>query len=108
MVLHRPTRRALPSTTATHLATWISRNPGLRAGYPERAAFLAPYVRDGLRFGIRHGLLALEQGGVSAELKAGRARGELSELLRSASFAGRWLAKIERPSTAFAMLGVKP
>ena len=38
IVLHRPTRDALPRDTRTHLSTWVSREPVLRAGFPARAA----------------------------------------------------------------------
>ncbi|WP_260848438.1 three component ABC system middle component [Streptomyces sp. SLBN-118] len=37
LVLHRKTRMALPSNTRTHLTSWTSRNPVLRAGFPPRA-----------------------------------------------------------------------
>lgn len=62
LVLHRPTRRALPGNTRTHLSTWVRREPLLRAGFPHRTASLAPTVSEGLRFGLRHGVLALEDG----------------------------------------------
>jgi hypothetical protein len=37
LVLHRGTRQALPGATSSHLATWASRNPQVRAGFPPRA-----------------------------------------------------------------------
>ena len=42
LVLHRPTRDALPRDTRTHLSTWIARQPVIRAGFPDRAAAMAP------------------------------------------------------------------
>jgi len=68
-----------------------------------------PAVREGLRFGLRHNLLALENGRVRAVQSRGpRSQGELKELLRSSTLVGRWIAKSENPSTVFALLGMRP
>jgi hypothetical protein len=107
LVLHRPTRQALPKTTATHLSTWVSTHALLRAGFPARAKTLAPTVREGLRFGLRHGVLAPEGGALRGSI--GPAAGsELAVLLKSAQLVGRWLGKTDQPATAFAILGVEP
>jgi hypothetical protein len=109
LVLHGPTRRALPTAVSTHLSSWVSRNPVLVAGLPQRAASLAPAVREGLRFGLRHGLLDLQEGRVRGTLRGvSRLEGELGELVRKAQLVGRWTARTERPSTVFALLGVRP
>jgi hypothetical protein len=112
MVLHRPTRDALPASAATHLSTWVARDPILRAGFPHRAKALVPAASEGLRFGLRHGVLTLGQGGAltgtvrSTNVQDGDE--ELQALLRAAEKAGRWLGKVEHISTAFALLGVRP
>jgi hypothetical protein len=109
LVLHRPTRSALPSSTRTHLPKWVSDHPVLVAGLPARSKSLIPAVREGLRFGLRHDLLALEDGKVRAvQPREPKTEGELKELLRSAALVGRWTAKSENPSTVFALLGVRP
>jgi hypothetical protein len=107
LVLHRPTRQALPRTTATHLSAWTSRNVVLRAGFPARARALAPVVLEGLRFGIRHGLLSIDAGAVHGNHGA-PPNGELTDMLSSAGRVGRWLAKTDQPATVFALLGVEP
>src|SRR5688500_6527634 len=109
LVLHRGTREALPSSTRTHLTSWTSRNPVLRAAFPLRAQGLVQPVREGLRFGLTHGALTLEGDGLRGRVR--RPRGfqvpdELSDLVRKASFAGRWLAKSDNTATVFAVLGV--
>lgn len=109
LVLHRPTRSALPSSTRTHLPKWVSDHPALVAGLPSRSKSLIPAVREGLRFGLRFDLLALENGRVRAvQPREPRTKGELKELLRSAALVGRWIAKSENPSTVFALLGMRP
>ncbi|GLV79396.1 MULTISPECIES: three component ABC system middle component [Streptomyces] len=109
LVLHGPTRRALPAAVSTHLSSWVARNPVLVAGLPQRVASLAPATREGLRLGLRHGLLELREGRVRGNLRgASRLEGELGELVRKAQLVGRWTARTERPSTVFALLGVRP
>jgi len=108
LVLHRPSREALPRDTRTHLSTWISRQPVLRAGFPQRASAMAPFVREGLRFGLRHGALAISGGRIQGASLGSPPPGDLRILVRSAGLVGRWLAKTDQPSTAFALFGVRP
>jgi hypothetical protein len=109
LVLHRPTREALPASTRTHLPKWVSDHPVLVAGLPARSKSLMPSVREGLRFGLRHDLLVLQDGMVrAAQPREPKTTGELKELLRSAALVGRWTAKSENPSTVFTLLGVRP
>jgi hypothetical protein len=109
MVLHRGTRQALPARISSHLAAWVSGNPVLRAGLPLRARALVEPVREGLRFGLRYGLLETVPGGglrqAVPRLRAPDA-GDLRDILAKATFAGRWLSLSEEPATVFALLGV--
>ncbi len=108
IVLHRPTRNALPRDTRTHLSTWVSREPVLRAGFPERAIAMGPLVREGMRFGLRHGVLTTSGGRIHGVALDPAPPGELRTLLRTAGLVGRWFAKTDQPSTVFALLGVRP
>jgi len=111
LVLHRGTRQALPASTSTHLTTWTSRYPLLRAGFPRRAQSLVEPVKEGVRFGLAHGVLTVDGDGLRGGTR--RPRGfqvpdELADILRRAGFVGRWLAKIDNTATIFAVLGVAP
>lgn len=108
IVLHRPTREALPSSTRTHFATWISRQPLLVAGYPRRAQVMVEPTREALRMAIRTQRLMLTGGGVVPTSLPTAPAGEVRQLLKVSSFVGRWLARLDQPSTAFALLGVTP
>jgi hypothetical protein len=107
LVLHRSTRETLPRNTTTHLSAWISRNPLLHAGFAQRAQELVPTVREGLRFGLRHGLLTLEAGHLGGALKTTRDR-QLRTLLARARRVGHWLSRTDQPATVFALFGVEP
>lgn len=107
LVFHRGTRAALPRATNTHLSTWISREPVIRAGVPMRAASLVGPVREGLRFGLRYEILRLDGDQLDgASFGASANEPELTELLSKGAFVGRWMAKLDRPSTAFALFGL--
>lgn len=113
LVLHRGTREALPRTTRTHLGNWVSQNPVIHAGIPARAQSLAEPVREGLRFGLAYGMLQVdEQGRLTGDLaapeKKAAAAGEVDQIIARAGLVGKWFAKIDRPATAFAVLGVAP
>ncbi|MFF5344093.1 three component ABC system middle component [Streptomyces althioticus] len=109
LVLHRPTRQALPTSTRTHLTKWVADHPALVAGLAARSTSLAPSVREGLRFGLRHQMLTIEQGSLKGRIPStSRIEGELADLIRAASLIGRWTAKSDNPSTVFALLGVRP
>ncbi len=112
LVLHRDTRDALPNSTRSHLATWVSNHPTLRAGLPARARSLAPSVQEGLRFGMEAGVLAVvDDGRLRSSLRIARQPpdvGDLRALVRSSGLVGKWFAKLDQPATAFALLGVAP
>jgi len=112
LVLHRGTREALPRTTRSHLSTWVSNNPLLRAGFPQRAQSLTGPVREGLRFGLAHDVLAITDDGGLRGAIAQAARpypdGDIAAVVRAAGFVGKWLTKLDQPATAFVLLGVTP
>ena len=107
LVLHRGTREALPGRITSHMSTWISRQPSIRAGFPMRAAALVEPVREGIRFGVREGILAVDQDALESRGPSRRTdEPALSELLNRSAFVGRWLTKPDRPSTVFTLFGV--
>ena len=108
LVLHRPTRDALPRDTRTHLSTWLAREPVIRAGFPERAAAMAPLSREALRFGLRNGVLDASEGAVRGVINRSVPPGDLRVLVNRAGMVGRWLARTDQPSTVFALFGVRP
>jgi hypothetical protein len=108
LVLHRPTRESLPSDTRTHFATWVSRQPLLVAGFPRRALVMVEPTREALRMTIRAQRVVLSGGTLMVTSLRRPPVGELRQLLRTASLVGRWLARLDQPSTAFALLGVTP
>lgn len=110
-ILHTPTREALPRVNA-RLAKWADEHQLLRAELRWRAPQLTEITRRGLRFGIRHELIAFTPAGIEAAVALTRLRapdeGEAAECWKAAEFLGRWLPRAGPPATVLALLGVRP
>ncbi|MEV0047675.1 three component ABC system middle component [Nocardia rhamnosiphila] len=109
LVLHRDTRRALPVRIDSHLAKWVTDHEVLAAGFGARAKALVDPVREGMRFGLRHGAIYLDGADISGRLRSRRPAhiGDIREIANKAGFVGRWFTQLESPATAFALLGVE-
>jgi hypothetical protein len=111
VVLHGPTRRALPRRVTTKPGAWLDEHPLLRAGFAMRARSTAPFVRAGLREGLRAGMLDLVGDGVLGHPPQRRGvnlSAEVDEILKRAAFAGGWLGLAGPPAGSFAMWRVRP
>jgi hypothetical protein len=69
---------------------------------------MTPLTREGLRLGLRCEVLTIEEGRLRGTIAVPKLGGELRNLMKAAALLGRWLTKLEEPSTAFALLGVRP
>jgi hypothetical protein len=111
MVLHTPTREALPRVNA-RLAKWADEHQLLRAELRSRAPQLTEITRRGLRFGVGHELIALTPDGIQAAAALARLRapgeGDAAECWKAAELLGRWLPRAGPPATVLALLGLRP
>lgn len=115
LVLRGQTRKELPGTVRTSLATWVQDHPLERSAVAKGVAVLRPYVREALLFGGQHGTLTMtgrhvlndEQFAkkVTAYLKQSSA--DARDCAHQALFVGRWLYRGGTPSTVMALLGVQ-
>lgn len=113
LVLHRPSREALPRGVTTSLPVWIERTPEVRVGFAQRARDLAPFTREGARLGLAAGSMELvgdrlHHGAVRRRTKAVRPSAERDECLKRGEFVGRWLAGSGDVTTVFGIFGVRP
>lgn len=112
ITLHAPTRAVLPKSRATHLAAWVGRNTSVLAAFPARATAFAPYVREGLRYGVRSGLLQLgDDGRISAtirDIKSIPEDSDLRDIATSAARTGDLFARSGTTANIFALFGVSP
>jgi hypothetical protein len=111
MVLPRTIRAALPRRTSAYLVNWIRSNPLSVLELPSQAKAFSPYVREAMRFGLRHRYLALEDAFLSSSISDRQvdltANGEAIEIVKAARLLGGWLAK-EEAVQVLAQFGVRP
>lgn len=111
LVLHTPTRDALPRVNA-HLAKWADDRQLLRAELRWRAPQLTPITRGALRFGLRHQLIEFTASGInpasSLALVPAPASEDGADCWKKAELLGRWLPRAGPPATVLALLGVRP
>lgn len=112
LVLHAPTREAMPKTSRTSLAKWVADNPVLAAGFVERATHMSPHVREGIRFGLREQILvvtsAMSLRCPTLPKTTARNPGDLASVVRAAGMLGRIFGLIGDAATVFATLRVQP
>lgn len=112
LALHAETRDRFPRSIATHFPNWINENSDVLVGFPSRARAFAPYVREGLRFGTRAGMLGIDAAGdLSAEIPAHTKVSrdtELRSIATSSALCGGWFARSGTVENVFTQLGVSP
>ncbi|WP_425468332.1 three component ABC system middle component [Quadrisphaera granulorum] len=105
LILHPPSRQALPGSTKKRLIAWRDENDSLVEGLPERCRNLRPFTQAGLRAGLRHGFISVQGPDVVGRLSPGRTPDELREVARASALLGRWLAPLPA-STVLGTLGM--
>lgn len=108
LLLHEGARNALPTSRRTRLAPWIEAHSRERLEVADLAVSLAPRIREGLRLGLRHGILAAQPPGVNGRPRPVHSNGfsdETRGILSRAPWVGRWLADAGSSVTVFALIG---
>jgi hypothetical protein len=116
IVLHKPTRDALPQRTTRALSSWLDEHEEHRATFAERARALSPHVREALLYDLVHERLKLNDPGLLLVGKKTRgfagylatATEEVKDCLSKAQFVGRWMSSAGTVPTIFALWGVRP
>jgi hypothetical protein len=113
IVLHGPTRQALPRQARSKMALWVEEHPVQRAGLGRRAASLVPAVRAGIRYGLRSGALVLNDAALATPKPTVKRNGimlsaEVDDILKRASYVGGWFALAGPASGIYALWRVKP
>ena len=116
VVLHKPTRDALPLRTTKAVSSWLDENEELKATFPERARTLSPHAREALLYAlIRDRLRITDEGTLIVGTKSKgfsnyveSATEEVKDCLNRAAFVGRWLSTAGNAPTILALWGVRP
>jgi hypothetical protein len=112
LVLHRPSRDALPATVASQMSEWVRAHPDLLLGLPSRARSLRDLVSAGICFGLKYQVLGGEDNRITPETLKRRPRNmqrtsETDACRAKAAFLGRWFAGQGDSPTLLAMWGLR-
>lgn len=115
LTLHKVTRDSLPPRANVVFAGWIAEHNPLLAEVPGRVSRLRPITREALLFGIRHELLAVQNGGLVPGPKPVRLNSrpasttdDVNEARSAAGLLGRWFANQGTQLPVLQGMGVSP
>ncbi len=121
VVLHKATRIVLPRTKTTKMNSWISENPSVLIGFPERVIGLKIITKEAIYYGLQKEVFSQNADAMfsptsktfrkSKDLKNRLAQldqTEIEEIQNKARFIGRWFATMPSEATIYAMWGIKP
>lgn len=115
VVLHKPTREALPHTARTSLPVWLTEHAEYRIGFGGRVRAMKPHTQEALLVGNHSGILRFDDAGIrstsvkqSLTSSGARLSGEARECAGRARMVGGWFARAGDPATVFALWGVRP
>jgi hypothetical protein len=116
IVLHKPTRDALPLRTTKSLSSWLEENQEMKVSFAERAISLGDFIRAALIFSCTHNCLAFSDDGLLVVRTKPRglapyqnnATEEVRDCIARSQFLGRWMATAGEFSTVMALWGVRP
>lgn len=116
IILHKPTREALPPNTRTSMAAWLQENSAARILFYERLVSLKPHTKEAIQFGILFHWIVPREGGLIETMLSesdinraiSRLADESRECVMRARFLGKWFAAAGAPHTVLAFWGVRP
>jgi hypothetical protein len=115
IVLHKPTRTALPHSIRTSLPSWIQENSFARVQFYERLISLKPYTSEAIYYTLRYNLVELQAGGTLRAVNGGffskaisNLEEEARECVLKARFLGKWFASVGSVETTMSLWGVRP
>ena len=112
--LHKPTRDALPSTTASSMWSWLRGNPMLLMDFAERVRTFRTFTSAAITYGLRQGVLVgsvgvIAPGAIRRRPRTLRPTGDWLACLRAAEFLGKWFGGSDADeATTLAHWGVRP
>lgn len=112
--LHKPTREALPGTTAASMWGWLRENPILLVDFADRVKTFRPFTGEAISYGLRSTVLNGSPGSIGAGKLKRQPRNlfptqDWKSCVKVAGFMGRWFAAANiDEATLLAHWGVMP
>ncbi|MBD3615373.1 MAG: hypothetical protein HUJ22_02285 [Gracilimonas sp.] len=112
MVLNKKLFSSFPSNTNARLDIWIKDNPELKYIFMKSAVNISRYVNEAVLFSLDQNSIILSDNGNllkgTLRKKNNYLNDELNECIDNAAFIGKWLSKINKESTIYTIMGIRP
>lgn len=115
IVLHKPTRSALPGRANTSFATWVATNNPLLVEIPGRVKRLRAVSREALLFSVLYGINKLNDGGIvpgsktiKPTVRPATTTDDVNDARTAAALLGRWFGAQASESAVLQGFGVQP
>lgn len=113
LVLHSPTRSAMPATTRTKFTVWVMENDAVRVNVGARIERLMPYTQEAMVFGIHHGVINIEHDLITPvalpNKKFSFPKGtDAADCINASERLGKLLAGVDSAKTIYSLLGIRP
>jgi hypothetical protein len=120
IVLHQPTRSALPRAVTTSLLAWLQSHPEVRIEFALRVNGMSPFTRESMHFLLMRNLVEVDALGAfktglgklnetrGLQTRVAGASPEVAECVTRARFVGRWLALAPDEASIFNFFGIQP
>jgi hypothetical protein len=114
LVLHGPTRDALPIAVSTSITSWVGENVTIIYDFDKRVRSLNVITREAIMWSLATRELTLIDGALEKLTPNSSRRlpddpfNDYKSCVRRARFLGRWFRSASDAATIFALFGVRP
>ena len=112
VLLHPPSADELPKTSRTNFHGWLLENPQVQIGFPDRATAMAPYIREGILYGLVNQVLQMNE---LCLLPANQKKMKTWEkdpynirYSHDSQVLGKLLGQLADSTSVFALFGIRP
>lgn len=116
LLLHKPTRIKIPSSTHLTFSAWLENYPVVRIDYYKNILELKSYINEAILFGSKNGVLEIVNDGIKSHLKLNNKlrafmneeSQEMKDFFTKSSILGKWFGNLDSPSLIYSLLEIIP
>lgn len=116
LLLHKPTRIKIPTTTHSTFSTWLENYPIVRIDYYKNILELKTYINEAILFGSNNGVLKIVDDSIKSNLRLNaKLRAfmneesiEIKDFFTKSSILGKWFGNLDSPSLIYSLLEIIP
>lgn len=112
VLLYPPSADELPNTSRTNFHGWLLENPQALIGFSDRATAMAPYIREGILYGLVNKVLQMNELCLlptnQKKMKTWEKDPYNIRYSNDSQVLGKLLGQLADSTTVFALFGIRP